>query len=421
MGEFTGIRTSTQSNASNENRQVRFVNERIFLYAPQYTPILMLKGGIMPGPQGERIKVKGLIPSKFIPAKKAEWFDKDLIDIKAFAEGAIIDGADTTLGMDDGAGAARNAIKAGSVLRVEDEHMFVTAYDVSTRIATVVRGIGSTTGVAHVDNTVIHIISNANEESSDPGIKVGNLASRFENLMQIFRHDWEVSRSADKIRLFGGRDKAETMAEAAVEHVREIERQITFGFKADTTTDPTLLLNGRAIQVMGGFKEFITSDYGSAASTGVFGANVHGGPVSFTEFSEDFLVPSFEFSSPTRRKTFIGGSVFGKVFSRFSTTSGNLQTFVRDTAFGVNVTEVISPAGTIEFLTSGAIQEVETGYGVLFDPRFQQWTFLDNTFMVDNAQAKGRDGFAGFFLTEATMIFEAIKTLTSISGVTGGV
>lgn len=419
MAEFTGVRTSAQSDSSNENRQVRLVHERIFLYSPQYTPILMLKGGIMPGPQGERIKVKGLIPSKFAPAKKVEWFDKDLPSVKAFAEGTITDGVDTTITLDDGAGAALNSVRAGAVLKAEDEIIWVSAYNTSTRIATVVRGVGATTGVAHDDNTPVYVLSNGIEENSTFQKRFGALAVQQENFMQIFRHDWSVSRSADRIRLYGGKDKAETMAEAAVEHVREIERQITFGFKANTG----LTLNSLNVQVMGGLVEFNDGVFDATTNTGRFLTtfSAHGGTVDYGEFVETFLVESFKFSSPRRRKIFIAGSVFGKIFGRFSTNVGNIQTYVRDTAFGVNVTEVISPAGTIEFLTSGAIEEVEAGRGFCFDPEFLEFDYVDNTFMVDNAQPKGTDGHAGFFLTEATMKFEAIKTITSIKGVTGWV
>ncbi len=261
-------------------------------------------------------------------------------------------------------------------------------------------------------------MSNGIEENSTFQERFGALAQNRSNFMQIFRHDWAVSRSADVIRLYGGKDKAETMAEAAVEHVREIERQITFGYKANTG----LTLNSRNVQLTGGLSEFNDGLYASntGTSTGRFtGVNRTAATVNYGEFVETFLVESFKYSSPRRRKVFIGGSVWGKVFGRFSTNVGNIQTFVRDTAFGVNVTEVISPAGTIEFLTSGAIEEVESGTGFCFDPDFLEFDYVDNTFMVDNAQPKGTDGYAGYFLTEASMKFEAIKTITGIIEVTG--
>lgn len=419
MAEYSGVRTSTQSDASNENRQVRLVHERVFLYAPQYTPILMLKGGIMPGPNGERVKVKGLIPSKFAPAKKIEWYDKELPSVKAYAEGGFASTV-TTIKIDDAASGAVNSVRAGASLKIGAERVWVQSYDNSTRNAVVVRGVGSTTAATIADNDPIYVLSNGIEENSTFQTRFGAQATARSNYMQIFRHDWAVSRSADVIRLYGGKDKAETMAEAAVEHVREIERQITFGYKENTG----LTLNSRAVQLTGGLSEFNDGVYESntGTSTGRFtGLNRGAATVDYGEFVETFLVESFKYSSPRRRKTFVGGSVWGKVFGRFSTNVGNIQTFVRDTAFGVNVTEVISPAGTIEFLTSGAVEEVESGSGFCFDPEFLEFNYVDNTFMVDNAQPKGTDGYAGYFLTEASMKFEAIKTITQIAGVTGWV
>jgi hypothetical protein len=414
MAEFTGVRTSADS--STETRQVRLVHERVFLYAPQYTPILMLKGGIMPGPKGERIKVKGLINSRFAPAKKIEWFDKELPSMKAYCEGAF-SSTQTSVSIDDGTGVGVYSVRPGAVIKCENEIMFVTAYTYASEAATVIRGVGATSAVSHADNTAIYVLSNGVEENSTYQTRFGARATPRSNYMQIFRHDWAVSRSADVIRLYGGKDKAETMAEAAVQHVREMERQFTFGYAEYTG----LTLNSLNVQLTGGLDEYNDGVLKTANSTGRFAspAVTHTAAIKYGEFVETFLVESFKYSSPRRRKMFVGGSVWGKVFGRFSTNVGNIQTYVRDTAFGVNVVEVMSPAGTIEFLTSGAIDEIESGSAFCFDPDLVEFNYVDNTFMVDNAQSKGSDGYAGYFLTEGCMKFEAIKTITKIDGVTG--
>ncbi len=411
--EFSGVRTSSTS--ATETRQVRLVHDRIFLYAPQYTPILMLKGGIMPGPNGERLKIKGFISSKFAPAKKVEWFDKELPSVTAYMAATLAaSSSSVSATIDDGSGNAHKGVYAGVVLRMGEENVFVTAYNTTTKVATIVRAVGSTTVAEHVNEAVVNVMSSAVEENSSFQQKRGVQANPNENYMQIFRHDWAVSRSAERIRTYGGKDKAETMAEAATEHVREIERQLTFGF-----SDNSLSLNSLLVQTMGGLAEFNDGVYKTDSSTGRFAGSTHDAAIDYGEFVETFLIESFKYSSPRRRKTFIGGSVWGKVFGRFSTNVANIQSYTRDTAFGVNVVEVISPAGTIEFLTSGAIEDIESGIGFCFDPEFIQWKYVDNTFMVDNAQPKGTDGIAGYFLTEATAQFEAIKTITAVNGVTG--
>ena len=418
MAEFTGVRTS--ANSETETRQVRIVADRIFLYAPQYTPILMLKGGIMPGPNGERIKVKGLIKSEFAPGKKVEWFEKTLPSVTAYAaETLAASASSTSFHIDNASGAAMYGVKAGAILMYGAERLFVTAYNTSTLVATVVRGVGSTSPIEIPNDEALKILGYAVKENSATGTGRGVEASPYYNYQQIFRNDWAVSRSADKIRTYGGKDKAETMSEAAVEHVREIEQTWMFGYKSNNLTDA----DGHVVQTMGGFMEFNDGVYGASTNTGRFLTTyaAHGGTINYGEMVETFLVESFKYSSPRRRKMFVGGSVWGKIFGRFSTDVGNIQTYVRDTAFGVNVTEVISPAGAIEFLTSGSIEECATGTAFCFDPEFVTFSYVDNTFMVENAQAKGTDGYAGYLLTEGTLKFEAQKTITALTGVTGWV
>ena len=429
-GDFTGIRTSATSGSSNENRHVRYVDERIFLYAPQYAPLLLLKGGIVPGVDGARVKVKGIIESGFVPSKKVEWYEKDLLDQDLYMAAALGSTSTTSISVDNGAGALTKVPRVGDVIEVVSanptmgEQMLIQAITIGSTQSTltVVRDVGGTTGATLSDNAVLRVVSNAQKENSAALTKRGRYADAKYNYMQISRDDWGLSRSDDRIRLYGGRDKAESMAEAAVNHCRVLERSLNFGGR-DSTTDA----DGNEVLLTGGLRYWIPNVYAAADANcaGLFaGATGHGGTISvITEFLETFLREGFRFGNIRRKKIFIAGSVWGIIFNRAITgttpATGSIRAKSKDTSFGVAITELVSAFGTIDFLPSGAIEEFSNGEGYLIDPENVKFCYLDNTFMVDNAQNPDVDGYAGYFLTEYALKVLGLKTHSRISGVTG--
>lgn len=428
--EFTGVRDSIVSGSANENRHVRYVDERIFLYAPQYAPLLLLKGGIMAGPNGERIKVKGIIDSGFVPAKKVEWFEKDLLDQDLYTNAAFLVG-DLSITVDDGAAAISRVPRVGDMVEVVTngatavgEQIFITAvaYGVGQTTLTILRGRGGTSAAALEDNAVLRVVSNAQKENSSSITSRGRIADAYYNVMQIDRDDWEISRSDDRIRLYGGRDKAETMAEAAVNHVRIMERSLVFGGRDDAGT--LIDADGNQVYAQGGMRYFIPNNYGASASTGLFAGSTHGGTIDpITEFLEVFCKEGFRYGNIRRKKIFIGGSTWATIFNRLLTgtspATGAIRARNKETAYGVAVTEIVSAFGALDFLPSGAIDEFLNTDGYLFDPENVKFCYLDNTFMVDNAQAPDVDGYKGYFLTEYCLKINGLKSHCRISGVTG--
>ena len=429
MGDFQGVRTSVTSGANNENRHVRFVDERIFMYAPQYAPLLLLKGGIIPAANGERYKIKGIIDSGFVPAKTVEWYEKDLLDQDVYAAGANDSTVATTISVDNGAGALSKVPRVGDIIEIVSanaggtgEQMLVQAITNGTTQSTltVVRNVGSMGAVTVSDNAVFRVIGNAKQEFSSANIRRGRLADRKYNYMQIARDDWAISRSDDRIRLYGGRDRSENMAEAAVNHCRLLERVLTFGAR-----DSKLDVNGEEVLTSGGTRFFIPNVYGATNGTcsGLFSVG-HGGTIDpTTEFCETFCREAFRYGNVRRKKIGLGGSIFGIIFNRLLTgtspATGSIRAKSKDTAYGVQVTEIVTAFGTLDFLPSGAIEEVYNGEFHLLDPENIKFSYLDNTFMVDNAQNPDQDGYAGYFLTEFSLKMQGLKTHSRISAVTG--
>jgi hypothetical protein len=431
MSETTGVKTTYQTGSSVEDRAVRYVDERIFCYAPSYAPILLLKGGIMPGPNGERIKVKGIIESQFTPSKKVEWYEKDLLDQDITVSAAVSSTSQTTLACDDAAGGQCLVPRVGDIIEVVTntggtvgEMMLVKAVTQGTTTSlSVVRAINSVTSTI-MNNATIRVLGNGQKENSAAVTKRNRMASNKYNYMQIQRDDWGVSRSDDRIRVYAGRDKAETMADAAVNHVRLIERSLVFGYPKNTTD-----VDGNQVFLSGGLRYYISNIYGAtqagSAGTDFYDNSLyHGGTVDpFTEFLEVFCRYGFKRGNIRRKKIFIGGSNFANIFNRMLTgtspATGSIRATSKDTSFGVQVTEIVSAYGTLDFLPSGAIDEFKPTEGYLLDPENIKFCYLDNTFMVDNAQNPDVDGYSGYFLTEFCLKVQGDKTHARMSGVTG--
>lgn len=184
--EYQGVRTTVTSAA--ETRNVRYVDERIFMYAPSYAPLLLLKGGIMPGPNGERIKVKGIIDSGFVPAKTVEWYEKDLFDTDLYMAAANGTAGSTSLVVDNGSGALSKVPRVGDILEVVSanptvgEQVFIQAITngSTTSTLTVVRNVNGTNATL-ADNAVLRVVSNAQKENSSAATKKTRTADKSYN------------------------------------------------------------------------------------------------------------------------------------------------------------------------------------------------------------------------------------------------
>lgn len=432
MSEFTGNKTTVQSGSANENRNVRYVDDRIFVYAPSYAPLLLMKGGIMPGPNGERVKIKGIIDSAFAPTKTIEWYEKDLLEVDFWqaSDSAVAGTAKqaSTIDVDNGAGAVTYVPRAGDVIEVISDNptvgemMYVKSVTVGASSCTLavlrnINGVGATIA----NNAKYRVLNNAVTEFSSAGTKRSAMAANYYNYMQIARDDWGVSRSDMRVRQYGGRDDYETMAEAVTNHCRNLEKSLTFGVR-NSLTDAS----NNTVLTAGGLRQFIPNVYASADAdcAGVFaGVTGHGGTITpATEYLETFCEGAFKYGNVKRKKLQIGGNVWGTIFNRLITgaspAAGSVRAVSKETAYGVQVTEIISAFGTIDFLPSGAIQDYVPTEGFLLDPENIKFVYADNTFMVDNAQNPDQDGYAGYFLTEYSLMVRGLKTHSRISGVT---
>ena len=433
MAEFSGSKTTVQSGASFENRNVRYVDDRIFTYAPSYAPILLLKGGIMPGPNGERIKVKGIIDSGFTPTKTVEWYEKDLLATDFYANpGSATLGtlkAAATISVDNGAGAVTTVPRVGDIIQIvtgnvtNGEAMLVNAITVGASSITlsVLRAINGVTGASISSNATFRVLNNALAENSTATSKRSSYATNYFNYMQIARDDWGVSRSDTRIRQYGGRDDYETMAEAVTNHCRNLEKSLTFG-PCVSATDAS----GNVVQTSGGLQAYVPNVYAasSANCTGVFsGVTGHNGSINaITNFLETFCEGAFKYGNIKRKKIFLGGMIWGIIFNRAITgtspATGSIRAVSKDTAFGVQITELVSAFGSIDFLPSGAINDFLPTDAYMIDPENLKFAYMDNTFMVDNSQLPDQDGYSGYFLTEYSLIVRGLKTHARISGVT---
>jgi hypothetical protein len=437
MANVTGVRTSLRSgdiDLSNEARHIRYVADRIFQYAPQYTPLLVLTGGTIPGPNGERIRVKGLIQSGYTPAKKVEWYEKDQINRTFYCDnaGATVAAGSTVLQIpvDDGAGGdvVGTVVNPGDIVFMKSgtlgnsEGTLFYVQDASAAGATVnLIQCGGTALVTIGDNCVFQKVGSAMKENSSARTVIDVEATLNYNYMEIFRDDWAISRSDQKIDLYGGPDLAETMATAATNHVVTLETMLMYGKKSKALTDAA----GNVVYAMDGLYNIIPNIFGDGTkiiSAGLYYGQSIGDPSSANFSSDDFNVMMdglFTYGSALGRKLFIGGKVFASVWNDMAQDIGWQVINNKETSFGIRISELMGAQGTIYYVPSGACQDAWPLVGFGLQTELLKICYVDNTFMVSNSQNPDVDGSAGYFMTEHTLMVDGTKAHAVVGQVYG--
>jgi len=89
-----------------------------------------------------------------------------------------------------------------AIIRIDEEFMLVTA--MSSDVATVTRGHGSTTAATHAADAVVHIVSIIETEGADAKKAFARVRTRPSNYVQTFSRTVEVSGVQEAIKQLGG-------------------------------------------------------------------------------------------------------------------------------------------------------------------------------------------------------------------------
>ena len=290
---------------------------------------------------------------------------------------AGITAVDTTIEVDN-----YDYVEAGSLIKVPrtGEVMRVTVATASP--ITVVRGIGSTSAAALVDNEPLLVLGDSNEEgATSRSAKTIQITNNY-NYAQIWRTTVEATNTNEAADLYGGPDRAYQRKKRGIEHTLKMERDFWFG-------ERSLLTSGtHPRRTTGGVFEYLSDNFYDA-----------GGMLTESEW-ENFL--DIAFSKGSRIKW---GFMSGTVISIINLwAKGRLEVMPKDKTYGLSVVKYISPHGELNMvrnkLFTGAVYG---GYCAVLDFEdgcIAQRTLRD-TKLKTNVQANDADSWKDEYITEA--------------------
>jgi hypothetical protein len=334
------------------------------------------------------------------------WVEDDLEPrFTAVNFGAGYDDDDTSIVVDNG-----NYAYAGAEVKntATGENMRVTA--VSTNTWTVVRGIGG--GAAAItDNDEILVMGNMLHEGSDPPAARTANPTKTTNYTQIVRTTWELTETLRHSDTFvRPTDWARQANHKGIEHQKSWEYIHLFGAPYENLTGGP---NGEPIRASGGALHYITTNIFDSVGT-----------LSEDEFF-GFFSPAFRYGNKDT-KILLASRTFVDVVNGFP--RGKLQVIQSDntTAYGVAVTDYISPHGRMKVVTHNLLEGAQYGgSALLLDMSQIKARPLSNsegsrdTHINENIQPNGRDTRMDEYLTERGLQFGLEKTHAYIEGVTG--
>jgi len=311
----------------------------------------------------------------------------------------------TTFTVDDGSVVLPNQVW---MVETTGEYVFVTAVVGVT--VTVERGFADTTNTTiNGSSTPVPIqqVGNAFEEASARPSGYSKLGYPRYNYIQRFRTPWDVSRDVPKLDFQTTNNmKAKNRRDGAMIHAEDIEYSLHFGRK---TIDKR---NGKHFSTMDGLDPIIITNVESQ-STAVKWSQLR-------DFVQSVHTVNIK-GTPNERITFCGDSVLS-VVDTLAQTWGNIQLEPGGSAFGLRVTKVITPFGTI-MLVSHPIYIMNPVWNkqlTMFHPGavVMRWfrTTEEDTY-DENGQRAGVDADFGIFTSVLTMEYLVEKTAGKFTGI----
>lgn len=319
-----------------------------------------------------------------------KWWEEDVYGYWTKVNGTQTD-VDTTIEVDDGTlFAAKDIAKVPST----GEIMFVSS--VAGNNLTVVRGYGETAAAAIADDADIVCLGNAMEERSGaPGEKLKQ-PTKVYNYCGIMRTPFGSSGTVEASRqVTTEQERTRLTRSKGIDHRLAIERQFLFGERKDDTTNKRRMTRG--------LEKWIT--------TNVYDA---GGTLTETEFDQNVCEPVFKYGSDT--KVLIACRRLVSIINGWG--KEKLQISQDTKAYGLKLTEYISPHGTLIIAPSKALEQYYAYHSFIVDMDKIFIRVLRDTQLRRNIHANDVDGFLDEYLSELGLQVELEKCHAMIKNAT---
>lgn len=236
----------------------------------------------------------------------------------------------------------------GILMRVDStgENIIINSVISATQVS-VQRAVGTVAAAAISSAVNLYSIGNAYEEASlrPPALIINPV--RITNLTQIFRNTWAVSDTLRATQMIAGdSNDAESKQDCSMFHAVDIEKNIFFGQKSQSSR------NGMPFRTMDGIISIIgnLSYYPSSySSANIFTA---GGTTNYTQlqnFLEPLLNQSTDPKSAGERVMFVGGTA-KRVINDIGRLNGTYYLQNGATSYGLQFSTFMTARGTFRMI-----------------------------------------------------------------------
>lgn len=355
----------------------------------------------------------GLMKSRSVDDPEFYWWEKELQD-RRLQVTADATATDSNITVASGA----LGFKQGDLLYVNQSGEIVrVAVDPSSdTVVTVERGFSGTTAAAIDFDTAgndpyLTGIGSAYEEGSSAPTGVNFDPVKVHNLTQIFRNTLEATNTALKTRLRTGDQAREAKRECLEYHGIDMERAFWLSSRWEGTK------NGKPARTMNGVLAHIPSG-------NIFdGATVNSGNGVTFEQLETWMEQIFRFGSS--EKMVFAGNIALLTLQRICRNAKGINwTLKEDKEFGMNITRITCPFGTLVWKTHPLFNQMTGGstggtayhgfssHGIVLDMENIKYVYLkdrDTKYQPD-LQENGVDGLKSGYLTECSIELSHAKT-----------
>lgn len=345
------------------------------------------------------------------------WWEEDLeVTRLQLNDGTAMVAGDTAFVVDSG---AYNLVP-GDLLMVEKESAETTGYTAeivkvdsvtSDTAFTAVRGYGGTTAAGIADNTFLLKIGSIFPEGSNSPSSSTRNPTKLHNFAQIWKTSYELTETTKRTKFRTGDPLKNDKIRKMFDHSVSLELSALFGVRNETTGS-----NGKPERSMGGLLYMLQQYAGTA------GFKRYAGAVTYSTFLDD-VYQVFDYSirgagSGNERLVLIGNAALNEM-NKIMTASGQVQFKEVISVYGMDLTKVVLPQGTLYLKTHPLMNRhpVFSKSAFIINPPGLNWKAMRDTKSYDNIQAPDADTQKGQWLTEGLIEFNHLKTFKYLGNI----
>ncbi len=243
-----------------------------------------------------------------------------------------------------------------------------------------------THNLAHADRIIV--IGNINEEGAAMPNALGYNPVKYNNYTQIFRTPLSITRTARETRLRTGDAYKEMKREALELHGIEMEKAFLFGLKTENTGTVELKPERTTQGIMNFIKANVPANFNDYRLNATYTTKAWDAAGGGEAWLDAYLELVFRYGSAEKLALCGSGALLG--LNQLARSGAQMKLEPRAAAYGIKITEWITPFGSIYLKTHPLMSQEETArYAmILLEPKNLIYRFITDTTFFGEGEAK---------------------------------